>query len=1068
MKRLLRVLGARVFWSFALVTFLMAALLSSVNLSSRFALKDYVDGQLERTPWDFAVFQQGGADAQDSTIADRIRTVRGVRQVETLAILRAKLSNKISVTLVDGKPLATPWLTLIAATDASLLPPQVRPFLENQDGTSQEQARPILALVGPEASLGEAFRALQGAKDFSVEVKTELGQRPVFQTSLKGVVRLDREELSRWLMDQVGAPLYVPPIGVVLLMPYDARTGAAALKDFDRLARGIVPADMQSADSAIAQGRDAIHEESAEYIPEVNYMVRLERDALISGWDVETSAANVERISQQILRSLAPKPSGLDLVTKRFEPASFQPAVFNDFEQAKPLRASFNRADTPSLQTAYYANTDARFTLVHNEPASEEGTMIDETPVEASGYIVDSTTLVLLQQMQEMARLIGVVTLLIALPLLWMGWMLATNLAGLLMLNERRKLGLMRLRGVPGRKLGRALLMAISSGGFLGGVCGIVLGSLGLLLVYERGSLPLEVLLQPEQLILFALFLSITIAISLLVSARLIKYATTISPLEASGRFAQSEAAVTHVRFGLVQAAALMLGALALAGWVFGFSPAAFIPSERLQKVAVVLDFLALPLFLYGIITLLASRRAWIQAFMAPFQRLIGGRLGLMTRRHMAAKPHRSVAFLMIVALMASISLYPTVASVSFQDKAERGAQVQIGSDWHFTFNSPDLADAKGLRGSVQSQLAALDPQMQKIVEAARKIKGVRSAGYMIEASLPSFYVPGAGLRGVPIYLLHDTASHKNSSYAEPELGLDAPYKDVLQRVQDGGIAVSPAVAEFWEPTPGKMMRLGMGTDLETVSAPAAGVLGQLPGMPPRSITSREGYVQSRVDYLNYLYEQAAYVVAAADNPRLRDLQVFIPRTVLMISVDEQILADSSEALRLQSELARTFPATPLEMHTLSDEIKKVGSSMFISLAVENMKIYLVGGIILALIAIFAIALANYAEDRRTLALLRIRGTSPKHLRRFVAAAMVSPAILGLILGGATALIAGFGLTNHVWKLRDVHSVVELLKTRLLVSELTIAIAILLLGLVVLAAWLIGMRTFQRSARELH
>jgi hypothetical protein len=1070
MKRLLRVLGARVFWSFALVTFLMAALLSSVNLTSRFALKDYVDGQLERTPWDFAVFQQGGADAQDSTIADRIRTVKGVKQVETLAILRAKLSNKISATLVDGKPLATPWLTLIAATDPSLLPPQVRPFLENQDGTAQEQARPILALVGPEASLGEAFRALQGAKDFSVEVKTALGQRPVFQTALKGVVRLDREELSRWLMDQVGAPLYVPPIGVVLLMPYDARTGAAALKDFDRLARGIVPADMQSADSAVAQGRDALHEESAEYIPEVNYMVRLERDALISGWDVETSAANVERISEQMLRSLAPKPyASQDLARKRFESASLQPVVFNDSGQATPLRAAFNRADGPALQTAYYArNTDARFTLVHNEPATDEGSMIDETPVEASGYIVDSTTLVLLKQMQEMARLIGVVTLLIALPLLWMGWMLATNLAGLLMLNERRKLGLMRLRGVPGRKLGRALLLAISSGGFLGGVCGIVLGSLGLLLVYERGSLPLEVLLQPEQLILFALFLLITIAISLLVSARLIKYATTISPLEASGRFAQSEAAVTHVRFGLVQAAALMLGALALAGWVFGFSPAEFIPSERLQRVAVVLDFLALPLFLYGIITLLASRRAWIQAFMAPFQKLIGGRLGLMTRRHMAAKPHRSVAFLMIVALMASISLYPTVASVSFQDKAERGAQVQIGSDWHFTFNSPDLSDAKGLRGSVQSQLAALDPQMQKIVKAALAIKGVQSAGYMIEASLPSFYVPGAGLRGVPIYLLHDVESHKNSTYAEPELGLDAPYREVLQRVQDGAIAVSPAVAEFWEPTPGKMMRLGTGTDLETISAPAAGVLGQLPGMPPRSITSREGYVQSRVDYLNYLYEQAAYVVAAADNPRLRDLQVFIPRTVLMVSVDPRILADSSSALRLQSELARTFPATPLEMHTLSDEIKKVGSSMFISLAVENMKIYLVGGIMLALIAILAIALANYAEDRRTLALLRIRGTSPKHLRRFVAAAMVSPAILGLILGGATALIAGFGLTNHVWKLRDVHSVVELLKTRLLVSELTIAIAILLLGLVVFAAWAIGMRTFQRSARELH
>ena len=53
--------------------------------------------------------------------------------------------------------------------------------------------------------------------------------------------------------------------------------------------------------------------------------------------------------------------------------------------------------------------------------------------------------------MQNIARLIGVVSLLVALPLLWMAWVLAANLAGLLMLNERRTLGLMRLRGISGR-----------------------------------------------------------------------------------------------------------------------------------------------------------------------------------------------------------------------------------------------------------------------------------------------------------------------------------------------------------------------------------------------------------------------------------------------------------------------------------------------------------------------------------------------------------------------------------------------------------------------------------------
>src|SRR6266508_1966865 len=72
-------------------------------------------------------------------------------------------------------------------------------------------------------------------------------------------------------------------------------------------------------------------------------------------------------------------------------------------------------------------------------------------------FVVDSTTEVLLERMQGIARLIGLVSLLVALPLLWMAWVLAANLAGLLMLNERRTLGLMRLRGISGDLMGRAL-----------------------------------------------------------------------------------------------------------------------------------------------------------------------------------------------------------------------------------------------------------------------------------------------------------------------------------------------------------------------------------------------------------------------------------------------------------------------------------------------------------------------------------------------------------------------------------------------------------------------------------
>ena len=56
---------------------------------------------------------------------------------------------------------------------------------------------------------------------------------------------------------------------------------------------------------------------------------------------------------------------------------------------------------------------------------------------------------------------------------------------------------------------------------------------------------------------------------------------------------------------------------------------------------------------------------------------------------------------------------------------------------------------------------------------------------------------------------------------------------------------------------------------------------------------------------------------------------------------------------------------------------------MYIFLARQNVQIYLLGGLILALIGIFSVAYANYVEDRRTLALLRIRGAGPADVVRF-------------------------------------------------------------------------------------
>jgi FtsX-like permease family protein len=1002
-RRLLRILGRRALLTFGLVTFLVGALLATVNITSRYALKLYVDDQLRRIPWDLAIYQQG-AVGNDRSLPAQIARTKGVARVESLAFLRARFPEGGEVEAqVDRKPFTTPWLCLLAASDPSILPPQLG-VANTASGDRPAKRGAVLALLGPEYAMGKAFLALQGSRDFTLQVHVHDQPRFLFNTPINKVVRLDRDELNRWLMDQTGSVSYVPYIGAILLMPYEWDV----LTKFDQVATGFVPSDMVG-----VADQDAGHIQMAEYAPEVVYLARIDRASLVSGWDIPGSLAQVKALNARLHSNAeenAPIPKGA---------------------LEEPVPGHSHEAGEPPEESKFSGSVS---------------------------FVVDSTTEVLLERMQGIARLIGVVSLLVALPLLWMAWVLAGSLAGLLMLNERRTLGLMRLRGISGDLMGRALLVSVVSGGAVGGVLGLVAGSVGPLLVYEGGHVPPGVLTEPRQLGIFAAFLLISVVLALVVSRRLVKYAMTISPLEASRRVSGSEAVQASMAFGPVQQLSLVVGGYVLFGWIFDFAISDTFTWFRL--VDRLLDFLGLPLFLYGVATLMASRRERIQRVMAPVLRPIGGVLGKFALRHMSAKPHRMVAFLLIVALMSSVSLYPVITSRSFEDKAIRGAQVQLGTDWQVLFNAPDLVAIDRLTGPASSQLAALKPEIAKLLSSLGSVAGVKDATYMIEAVLPSFYLPGYGLRGVPLYLLGNADQYRTRVYSEPSVGLTAEFETILSRVDDH-VAVSPPVADFWRLEPDSQVLLGLDADRRAVASKTAGILAYLPGLPPKSVTDRQGYVQARVDYLNYLFSSNAYLATSADNAQLASLQILIPRIIVLLRTDGTI-----DPGPFQAAIARATPFPPLEIHSLSQEIGKVGSDMYISLALANMRIYLLGGLVLAVIAILAIAMANYSEDRRTLALLRIRGASPSAMWRFVVAMLLAPALVGLVLGGLSSVLAGFGLANYVWRLREIRTVVQLLPTRLVITALTGWVALLLIVILVGVASAFSWWVFRDTAHE--
>jgi hypothetical protein len=1002
-RRLLAILGRRTMLTFGLVTFLVGALLATVNITSRYALKTYVDDQLRRIPWDLAVYQNGAVNG-DRSLIEHIRRTPGVTKVETMAFLRARFPEGGEVeALVDRKPFTTPWMCVLQASDEKLLPPELGFALE-KGGDATKGA--VLALIGPEYAMGKAFLALQGAQMFQLQVHVGEQPRFLFNTPIRSVVRLDRDDLNRWLMDQTGSVSYVPYIGAVLLMPYDWNI----LNKFDQVASGFVPDDVLG-----LQNEDASHIQMAEYAPEVVYVAKIDRASLISGWDIPGSLARVSAVNDALHAT--------------------------SVENVAPPKKVYTEP-------------------THTHDAGEVGE--DDAKFGPTNFVVDSTTEVLLERMQNIARLIGIVSLLVALPLLWMAWVLAANLAGLLMLNERRTFGLMRLRGISGQLMGRALLVSVSIGGLAGGLLGLVAGSVLPLMIYEHGHVPLRVLADGRQLAIFGAFLLVSVVLALVVSRRLVKYATTISPLEASVRVSGSEATSAQIRFGFVQGLSVLVGSYVLLGWIFDFAVSDLPRFRWFQVGDRLLDFLGLPLFLYGVATLLASKRERIQHVMAPALRPIGGVLGRFALRHMSAKPHRTVAFLLIVALMSSVSLYPIVTSRSFANKAERGAKVQIGADWQVMYNAPDLIDVDKLNGPASQQLGALTPEIQKLMTSLRKIPGVHDATYMIESVLPSFYLPGYGLRGVPLYLLEDVDKYRSLVYSEPTVGLSAPFQDVMSGAAKGGVAVSPPVADFWQLDPGTPLVLGLDSERRATGTTTAGILGFLPGIPPKSINDRSGYVQARIDYLNYLFTTNAYLATGVSNPKLQPLQILMPRLIVLLKTDPGV-----NAATFRQTIAQSTSFPPLEIHNLAQEVAKVGSDMYISLALANMRIYLIGGLILALVAIVAIAMANYSEDRRTLGLLRIRGASPSDMRRFVLAMLLSPALVGLALGAASAVLAGFGLANYVWKLREIRTVVQLLPTHLVVSLLAVWIVLLLVSLLAVVAhgfsWWVYRHTAHRS-----
>jgi len=122
---LFKVLGRRPSIIFGLVTGLVVFLLAAVTVTSRYAMQRYVADQVERVPWDISIYQTAEVSLADQLNA-AVAKVTGVARAERLAFLRTIPPYSLRPT-IDGQPLRSPWISILTATEPSLIPADIRP-----------------------------------------------------------------------------------------------------------------------------------------------------------------------------------------------------------------------------------------------------------------------------------------------------------------------------------------------------------------------------------------------------------------------------------------------------------------------------------------------------------------------------------------------------------------------------------------------------------------------------------------------------------------------------------------------------------------------------------------------------------------------------------------------------------------------------------------------------------------------------------------------------------------------------------------------------------------------------
>jgi hypothetical protein len=1005
-QMLFKTVGRRVALLFGGVCGIAVAILTALYLTASYSIENYVSEQLRKLPWDVAALQRG-SERQD-LLQNKLKQIPGVQEVGALGVLRIQRGNGTVGLEVDGVPVPARWLVMIAASDQRILPPELRRsdsdalWADRANGIPKVQA----ALVTGSRASADPVRVNQNSLLRVYGIPAPPGHGAMGHTHGGG------PEPSSAESDDIlfEASVATPPAQIER-----AEFNKWLLNNVGSLSylpehAVVVAVPLEVLDRLAPEldkwflTSEGVHggDAAPPYLPEMTHLLRLDRDQWVSTWNLEQSLKSISPLLQRV------------------------------------------SADAKSITPFSYVHSDLQL---------------------------------ILSRMASVSDLVGLVTLLVAIPLLWLTWVVAQMLGRLLLMNERRLIGLTLIRGVPMDSIGRTLLAALAIGGFAGGLLGLVVGVAlpvaGHSLLLGRSMPTLEVFARG--LIYVPFFLGLGILLAIMSGFSMIKQIRSMTPREALARGANEldrSSALSRLVV-IASVLALLLGGYKVACWAAGRSllgqwlqPAPDSPlGGALLMVEWILNFIAVPLFLFGVAMLLRWRLTWFQKIMNALAAPLVGNLRWFVAEHMALSRHRIASTFFLTSLATSLVLLPQVAADSFYNRMIRGVQASVGADVQIEYSLADLAGGRDEPGPVPQYDRLVKNEVQAIKNALAKADRVESVSVVQQYVVPGIYLPVQ--TGLMLNLIEDPKQYLDQVYFEEGMGYTRPFSEIIGDSRSQGLAASQGFLQVRQVPLKSDIAFGYSDQFTPLNGQVDDIVAFLPGQPGNDVEQREGYVAAEVDYLNYVTTSDARLISSVarfTSSKLSSLKVLPSRAVFLVGMRGEV--GSEEIAELTAGLAHK----PQDVRWVRSEEEKLGKDMFISLVLGNMKVFVIGGLVLAVVGIFVVGLTNFIAEKRTFSLLRLRGLPFGVLLRVSLSMFLVPVLAGILLGSVLGAISGYGLAQAIWELPRIYGVAGFLSNQLVLSGATLTLIIvfaLILGVLAVGLSLWPWRqTVRQAIRE--